>query len=195
MIARILKSDSFKRSEWSGGATTEFFIYPEGADFKDRTFDFRISSASFTSTESRFSDFTGYKRFILPLKGTLKLKHDEHHEAFLEPYQVDIFDGSWSTYSWNSLDCIDFNFIVSDKHKSDLHIFDKDIKYKPGSGSIVCVYSEVDFDITIESEKSGIEVIKVNCGDLLVIEEVMDEALSFKNLGKQIILCEFSKSM
>lgn len=69
---RIRQSD-FKTTQWSGGTTTELFIEPPGADFKERSFLYRISSATFTDTESDFSDFTGYQRFILPLAGGLRL--------------------------------------------------------------------------------------------------------------------------
>ncbi len=195
MIARIIKSDSFKRSEWTGGTTTEFYISPEGADFKKREFDFRISSASFTSTESSFSDFTGFKRFILPLKGTLKLKHEGEHEASLEPYRVDVFNGSWSTYSWNSLDCIDFNFIASEKYKSNLQVIESAGGYNPINGSTMCVYSESDYSVKIISDESELNELEVCVGNLLVIEEAADETLSFKTKGKPIIVCEFSKNI
>lgn len=56
-----------------GGITRELMIYPEGSSLGERNFDFRISSAIIDLTESDFSDFSGYKRYILPVEGNVTL--------------------------------------------------------------------------------------------------------------------------
>lgn len=75
MKEKIIKQEDFITSKWAGGETTQLHIYPEDAVFSDRDFLWRISSATFTSTESSFSDFNGYQRYILPLEGKLGLEH------------------------------------------------------------------------------------------------------------------------
>ncbi len=80
--------------------------------FSEKDFLWRISSATFTSTESNFSDFSGYQRYILPLEGKLRVYHEGLYSRELDKYEVEYFDGSWSTSSENTLDCRDYNFIV-----------------------------------------------------------------------------------
>ncbi len=47
-----------KISTWSGGTTTELFIYPEVAEYSERNFDFRISTATVEVEESNFYSTT-----------------------------------------------------------------------------------------------------------------------------------------
>lgn len=148
-------------SDWSGGQTTQLYIFPEGTDFKQRTFDFRISSATFTATESEFSDFTGYRRYLFPLQGWLSVNHDKCGETVLKPYQVNIFSGSSKTHSRNSEDCRDFNFIVREDLENELEIrnpierTDSKLTTHPiacEENSITCVFSTDAF--LIESSLS-----------------------------------------
>ena len=36
----------YQISTWSGGQTTQLFLSPEGGSYPDRTFDFRLSTAT-----------------------------------------------------------------------------------------------------------------------------------------------------
>lgn len=63
----VITPEQFEVSDWSGGSTTQLYIDPAGDDFKKRQFAIRLSSATFTSTGSTFSDFSGYQRMIFPL--------------------------------------------------------------------------------------------------------------------------------
>ena len=151
---KIIPSKDFKRSTWSGGETTELYIFPEGEDFKERTFLFRISSASFTGTESVFSDFTGYQRYILPLEGSLWLAHTDSqgHPLYrrdLAPYEVDYFSGSWTTKSGNSLDCRDFNLIVREDLPAQLAVLHSGETYVPKRQGLLFAYSLADSRIRL----------------------------------------------
>ena len=42
-MIEIIKSDAFKESKWSGGITTQLYIYPKDSDYQKRNFNFRIS--------------------------------------------------------------------------------------------------------------------------------------------------------
>ena len=42
---QVIKPDDFIVHGWSGGVTSEIFLYPEGSDYKKKNFQVRISSA------------------------------------------------------------------------------------------------------------------------------------------------------
>ena len=61
---RIIPKEGFKTTSWSGGTTTELFIWPEGASYAERRFSVRISTASVDIDESVFTPLPGVKRFL-----------------------------------------------------------------------------------------------------------------------------------
>lgn len=71
---RILSAGSHQTSQWSGGSTTELFIYPPTAHYADRNFDFRISSASVTDEQSVFTALPSVSRTLMLLEGQMKLE-------------------------------------------------------------------------------------------------------------------------
>lgn len=64
---RIIPDSGFKTTEWSGGTTTELFIWPEGGSYAERRFNIRISTAVVELEESDFTPLPGVKRFLTPL--------------------------------------------------------------------------------------------------------------------------------
>lgn len=169
---RIIPPDAFRRSTWSGGETTELTIFPEGENFKDRTFLFRISSATFTDTQSVFSDFTGYQRYILPLVGSLWLTHadPQGHPLYrrdLVPYEVDYFSGAWTTQSGNSLDCRDFNLIVREDLPAQLAVLRPGEAYVPKRRGLLFAYSPADARIRLGSR----DPLDLPAGHLVLVEE------------------------
>lgn len=63
----IFPEDSFRTTAWSGGTTTELFLWPEDGSYKDRRFSVRISTALVELEESDFTPLPGVKRFLTPL--------------------------------------------------------------------------------------------------------------------------------
>ena len=107
------KPNEFKISNWSGGKTTELYIYPPSADYAKRNFIFRLSCATVTDAKSTFSDLTSYNRKLMVLSDGLILQHDDCAPIKLKKYQVDTFDGSSKTVSYGK--CNDFNVMWSKK--------------------------------------------------------------------------------
>ena len=70
-----LTQNDYKVSAWSGGTTTELFIWPVGADYGKREFSFRVSSATVDLEESDFTPLPGVERYITPISGGFTLKH------------------------------------------------------------------------------------------------------------------------
>lgn len=75
MKIRHLTAADFRTSTWSGGTTTELFLYPENGSYAARDFRFRISSATVDLDESDFTALPGVERYITPLCGSFTLTH------------------------------------------------------------------------------------------------------------------------
>ena len=107
----ITTQAQYKTTTWKGGTTRQIFISPADGDLSARRFDLRISSAIIEQTESSFSNFSGFTRYILPLEGEITLLKDgtriplSHNELFC-------FEGEEKVGSENSKGAIDFNIIV-----------------------------------------------------------------------------------
>lgn len=101
-------------SRWAGGTTTELCIWPPQADVAQRSFTFRLSTATVELAESVFSDFSGFTRHIMPLEGCMELWHNGQRAVRLQPYEGHTFDGGWETRSVGA--CVDVNLI----HKPEL---------------------------------------------------------------------------
>ena len=74
MKIRILDPALRRVTEWSGGKTTELFLFPADGSYAERRFAFRISSACIDLPESRFTRLDGVTRFLTPLSEGFYLK-------------------------------------------------------------------------------------------------------------------------
>lgn len=109
---RLITEDEYITASWSGGKTTQLFIYPEEADYSTRNFKFRLSSATVELEKSDFTKLEGVYRFITPLDGQLKLTHDHIQYIDLQPFEVYEFDGNKDTVSFGK--ARDFNLMLKD---------------------------------------------------------------------------------
>ena len=111
MINSFIIIDPSKQTttEWSGGTTTQLFIFPEDASLEKKNFQFRISTAKVEVAETDFTPFPGYERMLMILDGSLFINHANHYSRMLKPFDVDVFDGNWKT---NSVGIVtDFNIV------------------------------------------------------------------------------------
>ncbi len=118
---KVIKQTDYKVNQWAGGITRELMIYPEGSSLGERNFDFRISSAIIDLTESDFSDFSGYKRYILPVEGDVTLFCADE-KIILSPDVPFLFDGSEAIHSENSKGAIDFNVIFREGYPLEVEV-------------------------------------------------------------------------
>ncbi len=119
-MAQLIKT-AYEIKEWSGGTTTEIFIYPEGAEYDQRNFSFRLSTASVEIDETTFTSLPGVKRTLMVLHGKMELSHEGHHTKMLQEHDVDEFDGGWKTTSKGK--CIDFNLMCKGETSGKLRGF------------------------------------------------------------------------
>lgn len=115
-ILHLTPSD-YQISTWSGGQTTQLFLSPKEGSYPDRTFDFRLSTATVEVEKSDFTDLSGYHRILMPLNASIKLNHLEQ-EVVLNPFQSYFFDGGDPVSSQGT--CQDFNLIYKPSYQGHM---------------------------------------------------------------------------
>ena len=107
---RHLRPADYTVSDWSGGRTVQLSIGPEGEQYADRKFLWRISSATVELETSEFTALPDYERLIAPIRGEMILSHNGGEEILLRPFDVHRFDGADLTVSKGK--CTDFNLML-----------------------------------------------------------------------------------
>lgn len=135
---KIIRRAEQKTSDWSGGTTTELSIWPDGADYKERRFGWRISSARVDLDESDFTSLPGVHRSLIILEGSIHLIHEGIRERDMTPFaEADEFEGSWATKSKGR--CVDFNLMTSAGYRGSISAV------SPGS-SVITLFVGADKD-------------------------------------------------
>ena len=112
MPITLLSKSEFTTKNWSGGTTSELFIYPKTSNYKALNFDFRISTATVEIETSTFTKLPNVDRTLLVLDGEMELLFTEYPEKnrVLKPYDTACFSGGWNTVSKGK--CVDFNLMT-----------------------------------------------------------------------------------
>lgn len=111
MDIRHLTPKDYAVSRWSGGTTTEIFIWPEGASYAAREFSLRISSATVELEESDFTALPGVMRYIVPLQGSFTLCHGDGAPVRMLPMNPPYrFSGEIATHCVGK--ATDFNLML-----------------------------------------------------------------------------------
>ncbi|MFZ5969214.1 MAG: HutD family protein [Bacillota bacterium] len=124
----ILRKEEQKIMTWSGGTTNQLAIYPKDADYSQRSFLWRISSAKVEADESVFTHLPGIWRLIMVLDGEMKLEHEGHHSICLKPFEKDSFSGEWTTRSFGRV--TDFNLMMAPGCRGDMQAISLNSKEK-----------------------------------------------------------------
>jgi len=108
-------------STWKGGKTEQLCIVPESASLQERNFDIRISSATIDLERSEFSDFTGYRRYLMKLEGDITLLIDDK-TIIIKRDEAFEFMGDEKVISISREPSRDFNVIIKKDKKADISI-------------------------------------------------------------------------
>lgn len=119
---KLIKSEEQQTTEWSGGTTTELCIYPDGANYAERNFDFRISSAVVQCEKSEFTPLPSVYRYLMILDGEISVSHENQHTVKLKKFDVDEFWGDWHTVSIGK--ARDFNLMCRNNLRGNLAGFE-----------------------------------------------------------------------
>lgn len=109
-IPTIILAENFHTKDWSGGITTELFIFPPTSEYQQMNFNFRLSTATVEVQKSDFTPLPSVARTLLVLDGKISLFHENHHTKILNKFDQDQFQGEWKTSSIGK--CIDFNLMT-----------------------------------------------------------------------------------
>jgi environmental stress-induced protein Ves len=183
-----VKKIQLTSSEWSGGTTTQLFIYPPAAEYSKRNFIFRISTATVEAEESVFTILPGIKRKLMVLDGSLHIAHKNKYSKHLNKFEQDEFDGGWETNAVGKV--TDFNLMLAENKGGRV----KALFFKSGEKS------EIEFTNTnyvgIYFYKGSAEIIcagkKFNAeqGDFLSMENYspQDKIIIKANVDCEIII-------
>lgn len=119
MKISVLTPQDFSTSNWSGGSSTQLYIFPNNSSFVERNFQLRISTAKVEVGESTFTALPGIHRKLMILEGEITITHDGHYSKHLKAFDVDSFSGDWKTTSIGT--CTDFNVMTTEQQKSKLY--------------------------------------------------------------------------
>ena len=177
MDIRHLTQQDYKTSQWSGGTTTEVFIWPQGASYAAREFQCRISSATVELEESDFTPLPGVMRYIVPLQGGFTLTHPGKSPVVMgpltEPYR---FSGEIATHCVGR--ATDFNLMLKGVD-GKMDICRETAPIQPG---ITCLYAPEGCEVTISGETH-----RLAAGESLLIfsRQMVTAAIS----GGAVICC------
>jgi environmental stress-induced protein Ves len=176
----IIKKNQCKTSKWSGGTTTELYIYPNNAMYSERTFKWRLSSARVEDEESMFTSLPGIHRIIMVIEGELRLEHKGHHDATLKAFEQDRFSGDWTTKSFGKV--IDFNLMMTKGCSGKVDVISinsgeaKDILLYNNIGNEEKTFQTTEVFYLVEGEVEIItetyEKTKLNEGDLVLVTKI-----------------------
>lgn len=162
-LMKHLTAKDFKTTNWSGGTTTELFIWPETGSYSNRNFDFRLSTATVEVEESVFTPLSGVARTLMVLAGEMELIHEGQHSKRLGPFDQDHFQGGWTTNSVGK--CSDFNLMCQGKTKGEL----EHLALVKGSEKKIDLYGEINLIYAVKGVISS-EGRIISEGELLVVE-------------------------
>lgn len=182
----LIDQSKFISSNWSGGTTTQLFIWPAHATYAARDFDLRISTARVESEESVFTALPGYQRKLLILDGQLSIEHHEHHSARLKPLGVDQFAGAWQTTARGR--CTDFNVMTRGSMRAELmglHLKAGTSKQLPFRSTWKKMFVYLHTGLAAMHLENQLH--KIQQGELLVVTQPFSDELSLKALRECVL--------
>lgn len=99
MKHKVIHAADVIRKKWSGGISSQYYIYPEGADRSTGEYALIVTSATVELEESVFSDYTGFDRVIMSLTEAYDLIHGDQESHHLQPFEPHAFTGEEKTVS------------------------------------------------------------------------------------------------
>lgn len=168
MEFKVLNKLNYKTTNWSGGDTTELYIYPEDSSYQKRDFLFRLSSATVNLEKSAFTKLDGVSRKLMLLSGKMELVHKDKYNKKLTPFEQDSFMGDWETESYGK--ARDFNLMTRFNCTGEL----EHIKILPNSDFLL--------ELKATETKTIIEVLYNFDSDIKIFIEGQDLLLEKEQL-------------
>jgi environmental stress-induced protein Ves len=176
MPIELIRKSQQNSATWSGGTTTQLFIYPRNETYSNLQFDFRISTATVEVETSTFTQLPGVRRTLMVLDGTMGLNHQHHHTKQLQKFDIDEFMGAWQTNSIGK--CTDLNLMC--RGNANGHMFGHSLAsnstqtYPIPQNSmsfLYCVSGELAISIHSSSADTNHFNETITTNDFLVIDD------------------------
>jgi environmental stress-induced protein Ves len=184
MLYTFYPTSSTKTTAWSGGTTSELFIFPEESEFKSGDYKLRLSIATVEVEESTFTSLPDVNRTLMVLNGQLKLSHEGHHETVLNPLEKDKFLGDWNTKSWGKV--TDFNLMTKGDCSGILN------GYELSQKQTFSIKAKEQYTF-IHNRKGSLKIGEINLstGESVLIREANDIQIDIIE-DSVIVIVEFS---
>lgn len=179
-----LKSENYVVSTWSGGTTTQVGIAPQAAVYADRTFMWRVSSATVDLETSDFTPLPDYDRLISTLEGEIDLTHNGGEVIHLAPYSVHGFDGGWETSCVGK--CRDFNLMTRKgvcAGRMEAVVAPAAVIVGGKSNDTAILYCGLG-EVTVEADGQTVKLCK---GESVLVEAAAETVLKVAGEGKLIL--------
>lgn len=121
--------NAINESKWSGGTTSEYFIYPKGSSVQAQNFDFRISTACIEIEASIFTKFPNHDRILLILEGETEIIHRDKYSKQLKEFDLEYFSGNYDTSSSSIGKVKDFNLICDAKYSANVEVLNVELNF------------------------------------------------------------------
>jgi environmental stress-induced protein Ves len=182
----ILSPQHFITSQWSGGSSTQLYIFPAYATYTEQNFELRLSTAKVEVAKSTFTALPGIYRKLMILEGEINMVHEGQYTKHLKPFDVDSFSGDWKTSSIGT--CTDFNVMTKGSKQSQLYYLAKEAtsnyKLKPKNTSnklfLYATYGTIHIQLINENyilEKGNLLVIENDSVPSISLHSVEDFGL------------------
>ncbi|MGT2933353.1 HutD family protein [Streptococcus catagoni] len=163
---KIVTDNDFKESLWSGGKTRELLIFPRSSSYKEKNFDYRLSTASVEEPTTVFSDVSSYHRLIMTLDHSISLKNADKKEVkILQPFESYYFEGHEKVFSVG--ECKDFNLMYNNKYDGQIMAIASNNDPICGNNPIQIIYALNDLNYQIEGKDSGF----LQANNLLIVKQ------------------------
>lgn len=171
-------------SRWSGGTTTQLWIWPKESSYSERSFKCRVSTAVVEAETSDFTLLEGYDRLIMTLGSPLKIKHNEGPWKTLQPLETHGFSGGWQTQSEGKV--TDFNLMVQEGLSGNLEAKylneQSSVEINPQGNYSVLIYC-VEGNATVLTGSTQGQAIE--SGDHILIEADSEYAILSQMISVQ----------
>lgn len=194
----IIRKSECMVSTWSGGTTTQLYIYPENASYVERNFKWRLSSAKVDAEESMFTSLPGISRILMIIEGEVFIKHQGHHSTVLKAFEKDSFSGDWTTKCVGK--ATDFNLMTDKGCSGSMDSFSIDageaemvpFGHKEDASGLFSLVTDAFYIIggDVEVSVKGIVKQTAHNGDLVMVKRAVGEDMSrmelINNSGKEV---------
>jgi environmental stress-induced protein Ves len=174
-------------TQWSGGSSTQLFIFPADANYNQRNFDIRISSAKVELETSDFTALPGFMRWLMVLDGEIQIQHQKGSYISLPAFHCHTFDGAWETNSIGK--CTDFNLMLRPPLTGNIEAINlekeqvQSVEITKNTKFIMLFLKQGELEISFETDKQ-----KLLANEVIIINEMNYNLFNIKSISDSTLI-------